>query len=144
MKVVILMENSTCRDTVACAHGLSMYIETDKHKILFDMGPDAQFIDNAKELGVDLTQVDIAFLSHAHNDHCGGLEAFLKLNDRAKVYMQKAVWGQYYVVTPSKCAYIGMDAVLKNYEDRFVLCDGVQKLDEELTVFSAVPARMSS
>lgn len=39
MKVVILMENSTCRDTVACAHGLSMYIETDKHKILFDMGP---------------------------------------------------------------------------------------------------------
>ena len=115
MKVVILMENSTCRDTVACAHGLSMYIETDKHKILFDMGPDAQFIDNAKALGVDLTQVDIAFLSHAHNDHCGGLEAFLKLNDRAKVYMQKAVWGQYYVVTPSKCAYIGMDAVLKNY-----------------------------
>ena len=64
MKVVILMENSTCRDTVACAHGLSMYIETDKHKILFDMGPDAQFIDNAKALGVDLTQVDIAFLSH--------------------------------------------------------------------------------
>ena len=56
MKVVILMENSTCRDTVACAHGLSMYIETDKHKILFDMGPDAQFIDNAKALGVDLTQ----------------------------------------------------------------------------------------
>ena len=141
MKVVILMENSTCRDTVACAHGLSMYIETDMHKILFDMGPDAQFIDNAKALGVDLTQVDIAFLSHAHNDHCGGLEAFLKLNDRAKVYMQKAVWGQYYVVTPSKCAYIGMDAVLKNYEDRFVLCDGVQKLDEELTVFSAVPGR---
>ena len=141
MKVVILMENSTCRDAVACAHGLSMYIETDKHKILFDMGPDAQFIDNAKALGVDLTQVDIAFLSHAHNDHCGGLEAFLKLNDRAKVYMQKAVWGQYYVVTPSKCAYIGMDAVLKNYEDRFVLCDGVQKLDEELTVFSAVPGR---
>ena len=49
MKVVILMENSTCRDTVACAHGLSMYIETDKHKILFDMGPDAQFIDNASK-----------------------------------------------------------------------------------------------
>ena len=98
-------------------------------------------INLAKALGIDLAQVDIAFLSHAHNDHCGGLEAFLKLNDRAKVYMQKAVWGQYYVVTPSKCAYIGMDAVLKNYEDRFVLCDGVQKLDEELTVFSAVPGR---
>ena len=141
MKVVILMENSTCRADIACAHGLSMYIETDRHRILFDMGPDAQFIDNAKALGVDLTQVDIAFLSHAHNDHCGGLEAFLKCNDRAKVYMQKAVWGQYYVVTPQKCAYIGMDAALKNYEDRFVLCGGEQKLDDELTVFSAVTGR---
>ena len=118
-----------------------MYIETDRHKILFDMGPDAQFIDNAKTLGVDLSQVDIAFLSHAHNDHCGGLEAFLKCNDRAKVYMQKAVWGQYYVVTPQKCAYIGMDAALRNYEDRFVLCGGEQKLDDELTVFSAVTGR---
>ena len=141
MKVVILMENSSCKEGIACAHGLSMYIETAQHKILFDMGPDAQFIDNAAALGVDLTQVDIAFLSHAHNDHCGGLEAFLKLNDHAKVYMQKAVWGQYYVVTPSKCAYIGMDAVLKAYEERFVLCEGVQKLDDELTVFSAVPGR---
>ena len=102
MKVVILMENSSCKEGIACAHGLSMYIETAQHKILFDMGPDAQFIDNAAALGVDLTKVDIAFLSHAHNDHCGGLEAFLKLNDHAKVYMQKAVWGQYYVVTPSK------------------------------------------
>ena len=55
--------------------------------------------------------------------------------------MQKAVWGRYYVVTPSKCAYIGMDAVLKAYEERFVLCEGVQKLDDELTVFSAVPGR---
>ena len=50
MKVVILMENNTCKANIACAHGLSMYIETDKHKILFDMGPDAQFINNAKEL----------------------------------------------------------------------------------------------
>ena len=86
MKVVILMENSTCRDTVACAHGLSMYIETDKHKILFDMGPDAQFIDNAKALGVDLTQVDIAFLSHAHNDHCGGLDAAVESFDVDTVF----------------------------------------------------------
>lgn len=61
MKVVILMENSSCKENIACAHGLSMYIETAQHKILFDMGPDAQFIDNAAALGVDLTKVDIAF-----------------------------------------------------------------------------------
>jgi 7,8-dihydropterin-6-yl-methyl-4-(beta-D-ribofuranosyl)aminobenzene 5'-phosphate synthase len=141
MKVVILMENTACRADIACAHGLSMYIETDRHKLLFDMGPDARFIDNARTLGVDLTAVDTAFLSHAHNDHCGGLEAFLKLNEKAKVYMQKAVWGQYYVVTPQKREFIGMDAALKNYENRFVLCEGVQKIDDELTVFSAVPGR---
>ena len=141
MKAVILMENTACRADIACAHGLSMYIETDRHKLLFDMGPDARFIDNARALGVDLTQVDTAFLSHAHNDHCGGLEAFLKLNGKAKVYLQKGVWGQYYVVTPQKREFIGMDAALKNYEDRFVLCEGVETLDDELTVFSAVSDR---
>lgn len=93
MKITTLLENKTTCDALRCEHGLSLYIETAKHKILFDSGASDAFWENAKALGIDLAQVDIAFLSHAHNDHCGGLEAFLKLNDRAKVYMQKAVWG---------------------------------------------------
>ena len=138
MKITTLLENKTTCDALRCEHGLSLYIETAKHKILFDSGASDAFWENAKALGIDLAQVDIAFLSHAHNDHCGGLLTFLRGNRTAKVYLQKEAFGDYYVVTPTKCAFIGLDPALHEYADRFVMAEGVTKLDEELTLFSGI------
>lgn len=136
MKIVTLLENSRCSDALRCEHGLSLYIETEKHRILFDTGASDAFAENAQALGIDLAAVDIAFLSHAHNDHCGGLETFLKQNTRAKVYLQREAFGEYYVVTEEKCAFIGLDGALHAYDGRFVMAEGVTKIDEELTLFS--------
>ena len=138
MKITTLLENKTTCDALRCEHGLSLYIETAKHKILFDSGASDAFWENAKALGIDLAQVDIAFLSHAHNDHCGGLLTFLRGNRTAKVYLQKEAFGDYYVVTPTKCAFIGLDPALHEYADRFVMAEGVTKIDEELTLFSGI------
>lgn len=140
MKVVTLLENTTCGD-LRCEHGLSLYIETKKHKILFDSGASDAFFENAKALGVDLAAVDIAFLSHAHNDHCGGLAHFCELNKTAKVYMQKEAFGEYYVVTPARQAFIGLSDEVKSHKERFVFCDGFVTIDEELSVFSGVEAK---
>ena len=124
MKITVLLENGVCRDDVQCAHGLSMHVATEKHRILFDMGPNALFLENAATLGVDLAAVDGAFLSHSHNDHCGGLELFCKRNERAAVYLQAEAWGDYYVVTPQTREFIGIDRALRKYGDRFRLTDG--------------------
>lgn len=137
MKITILLENTVCRDDLLCGHGLSIHIETGKHKVLFDMGPNAMFLENAEKLGVDLAAVDTAFLSHAHNDHCGGLELFCKRNEKAPVYLQKEVWGEYYVVTPDKIEYAGMDKALRRYDKRFRLTDGHTVIDDELQLFPA-------
>ena len=142
MKITTLLENTVCRDDFKCEHGLSLHIETDKHKLLFDMGPNAMFLENAEKLGIDLKTVDTAFLSHAHNDHCGGLELFCKRNTAAPVYLQKRAFGNYYVVTPSKREYIGLDSVLKKYAaERFRYGEGAVKIDDELTVFSDIKTR---
>ena len=138
MKITTLLENKTTSASLRCEHGLSLYIETEKHKILFDSGASGAFWENAKALSIDLTQVDIAFLSHAHNDHCGGLLTFLAGNRTAKVYLQKEAFGDYYVVTPEKCEFIGLDPKLHEYAGRFVMADGVTKIDEELTLFSGM------
>ena len=138
MKITTLLENKTTCDALRCEHGLSLYIKTEKHNILFDSGASDAFWENAKALGIDLAQVDIAFLSHAHNDHCGGLLTFLRGNRTAKVYLQKEAFGDYYVVTPTKCAFIGLDPKLHEYADRFVMAEGVTKIDKELTLFSGI------
>ena len=48
MKIVTLMENTACREGLACEHGLSLYIETGGHRILFDAGQTEAFADNAQ------------------------------------------------------------------------------------------------
>ena len=75
MKIVALIENTTrtCRPV---EHGLSLYIETDRHCLLFDTGQSPLLAENAAFFGVDLKKVDLCFLSHGHYDHGGGLAAF--------------------------------------------------------------------
>lgn len=43
MKVTVLVENTSACELEA-THGLSLYIETKKHKLLFDLGPDRQYL----------------------------------------------------------------------------------------------------
>ena len=62
MKLVTLMENTSCRSDLCGEHGLSLYLETGDHHILFDAGQSAAFADNAGKLGVDLKKVDFGVL----------------------------------------------------------------------------------
>jgi len=141
MKITTLLENNAARADLASAHGLSLYIETARHKILFDMGPDEKFWENAERLGIDLTQVDIAFLSHAHSDHAGGTAYFLQRNDKAKLYLQKEAFGEFFSLAGAEPRYIGVSEELKAFRERMVFCEGIVEIDEELSVFSGVEAK---
>lgn len=89
MKLIMLMENVTHHSKLHCEHGLSIYIEAQGHKILFDAGQTDAFIENAQLLGVDVSQVDLAILSHGHYDHSGGWKKFLEVNQKANIYINE-------------------------------------------------------
>ena len=110
MKIVTLMENTSCREDLCCEHGLSLYLETGEHRILFDAGQSAAFADNAEKLGVDLGKVDFAVLSHGHYDHSGGLGRFLKINETAPVYVSRWAFEPHYNVSGK---YLGVDLSLQ-------------------------------
>lgn len=141
IRVTTLLENTACRAGLCAAHGLSLYIETPGHKILFDMGPNADFMANAQALGVDLGAVDLAILSHGHYDHGGGLAAFCRVNDHAPVYIHKDAFRAYYALEEGReLRYIGLPRELEGFRDRFVLTEGETVIDQELTLFSEPPA----
>lgn len=47
MKITALVENKSSCDLTP-VHGLSLYIETERHKLLFDLGPDHTLLKNAE------------------------------------------------------------------------------------------------
>ena len=132
MKLVTLMENTACRDDLACEHGLSLYIETGKYRILFDFGQSAAFAENAKKLGIDLSRVDFAVLSHGHYDHGGGLEAFLESNRTASVYVSQNAFVPCYHGAEK---YIGLNPALKGHP-RLVFAENQQELAPGITLCS--------
>jgi len=139
MKLITLLENATCRTDLTVARGLSIYAETAKHKVLFDMGPDASFLNNARTLGVDLSAVDAAVLSHGHSDHGGGLEAFCRINSGAKIYLRPEALQPYYAVLPGKKPnFIGLETPPDFIQKRLSFTDSSLRLDDELFLFSDV------
>ena len=111
MKIYCLIENTKSSDNFECEHGLSFFIDTGTHKILFDMGASDKYIENTKRLGIDLSQVDFAIISHGHYDHGGGIKAFLEINKKAKIYMSKHAFEPHYNANGK---YIGLDTSIKD------------------------------
>ena len=136
MKIVTLMENTACREDLCFEHGLSLYIGTETHKILFDAGQSAAFAENAEKLGIDLRNVDFAVLSHGHYDHSGGLGKFLEINGTATVYVSCHAFEPHF----SANGYIGMDPRLRE-SDRFVFVSEETELAPGITLrqLSALP-----
>ncbi len=119
MKITVLTENTTGNENLTAEHGLSLFIETEKHKILFDMGQTDAFYNNAEKLGADLSKADFAVLSHGHYDHGGGIAKFLEINKTAKIFVSRLAFGEHYNASEK---YIGLDKRLAD-EKRLIFVD---------------------
>ncbi|HHU83897.1 MAG TPA: MBL fold metallo-hydrolase [Clostridiales bacterium] len=138
MTVTVLSENTTSSEKFKSEHGLSLFIETESHKILFDTGASGLFAENAEKMGIDLSSVDIAIISHGHYDHGGGLKTFLNINNKAKIYIHKQAFEPHYSTREGGTkAYIGLDKSLLPNE-RFVFCGDRFVIDDKLELFSDV------
>ncbi len=75
--------------------GFSCVTKYNGKTILFDAGSHADiFKQNTTRLGIDLSQVDIAIISHGHFDHLNGLDYLLQVNPKVKIYFPYDIfWG---------------------------------------------------
>lgn len=87
MKLTVLCDNNSRIDAYYLAEpGVSYYIECDGKKILFDTGYSDVYLRNAQALGIDLSKLDAAAISHGHIDHTGGLPYLPEGDNKLPLY----------------------------------------------------------
>ena len=140
MKITVLIENTKGElENLINEHGLSLYIEKGNKRILFDTGKTDNFIINAQKLGINLKDIDAVVLSHGHTDHGGGLLSFLKINDRAKVYMKRKVFGDYYSGNILFKKSIGINKeVFEKYSSRIEYVDNFTEIMEDIFIITDI------
>lgn len=96
-RITTLMENQALTDCLTQEHGLSLLVEGENCRILYDTGASPMFLKNAAELGEVLEPLDALVLSHGHYDHTGGVAALLTGRSRpASVYLGRNFFGPRY------------------------------------------------
>ena len=103
IQITTLSENTASDEGLIAEWGLSILVEADDHKILFDTGLSFSAAYNAPTLGVDLSQIDKIVFSHGHSDHTGGLLHILKMvKGDVEVIAHPDIWAAKYSRYPGE------------------------------------------
>jgi 7,8-dihydropterin-6-yl-methyl-4-(beta-D-ribofuranosyl)aminobenzene 5'-phosphate synthase len=79
IRLTILYDNTAAVNACKAGWGFACLVQGTEKTILFDTGADGPtLLANAQTMGVDLSGVEIAVISHDHGDHTGGLTALPK------------------------------------------------------------------
>lgn len=131
MKITSLIDDLNLSNEFHKEHGLSLYIQTSCHNILFDSGQSDLFLKNASKKNIDLSKVDFAILSHGHYDHGGGLKYFLSVNRSAPVYMHKNCFTPHF----NGDKYIGLDQTVKD-SNRIIFIDNNFSISNDINILT--------
>lgn len=105
-------------------HGLSMSFEVkngdENHLYLLDAGSLTQaIIENSKQLGINLNDVEKLVLSHGHFDHFGGLTAVIpEMKEGSEIYLNPLCFQQTQLVltkTGEELPAEGLATTIKKY-----------------------------
>ena len=133
--IKILIENTKSEGSrLTAEHGLSFFVTTPQTKFIFDCGHTGAAVDNAKLLGVDLSQIKIVALSHSHYDHAGGFPKLLTVAPIEKVFTGENFWTEKFSADDAGgfkyrgCGFDEKFLAAHNVEQK--ICRDVTALDE--------------
>lgn len=144
MKIKVVMENSVINPINTCGeHGLSLLIEKNGRRFLFDTGQSHRIIDNIIAMNIDLRSLDGIIISHGHYDHTGGLKAVVEASGGIDIYSHLEIFISRYGKKPFN-RYIGMPFRREDLESigaRFIPVVEPLEITENLWISGEVPRR---
>lgn len=133
MQITILSDNRPGRQELKTEHGLSILIKTDDKCILCDTGASSLYAENALAMGIDLSAVDCCFISHAHNDHTGGLRHFLEHSGNPVFISSEAFAARCFSSRRGERRDISADHTLaEKYPERFTYIKESREIAEDI------------
>jgi len=146
LKITILAENQPLEGTpLAGEHGLSLLVEQQGRKILFDTGASSLFLRNAQSLGLGaaLADLDAVVLSHGHYDHGNGLVPFRAHNATTLLYMHSGALTCRYSTTGQAPHSIALSAAvatdIREHPDRVRFVDEPVAISDTISLTGTVP-----
>lgn len=125
--------------------GLCLVVNYDGKKILVDAGASNLFMNNMKELGENIEDIDFATLSHAHYDHANGFPAFFDSNSKATLYLRETTAADCYGRKFIFKKYIGIPRnLMTDYADRIETVGGVYEMTKGLFLIPHTSANLDA
>jgi len=90
LRITIVSDNNASAPGLVGEHGLSMLVEADGKRILFDTGQGKVLRKNVEAVGCRLDHLDAVVLSHGHYDHTGGLAEVLACDGEPQIFLHPA------------------------------------------------------
>jgi 7,8-dihydropterin-6-yl-methyl-4-(beta-D-ribofuranosyl)aminobenzene 5'-phosphate synthase len=88
IQMTIVYDNNSFDKKLEKDWGFSCFIKGLEKSILFDAGKNGRILlSNMEKLGIHPEEIELVFLSHAHKDHTGGLDALLTQNSKIEVWL---------------------------------------------------------
>lgn len=88
MKIVCLIENTAIDENLFSEDGFSLFVELGGKNYLIDTGLTGKAVDNARRMRLPIDDISAVFLTHNHLAHTGGIDAVMKLNPDAQIYLR--------------------------------------------------------
>lgn len=88
MKIVSIMENTAVDENLFTEDGFSLFVEYNGKNYLIDTGLSGKAVDNARRMRLPIDDISAVFLTHNHTAHTGGIDAIMKLNPDAEIYIR--------------------------------------------------------
>lgn len=131
MKIVCLIENTAVDEKLFYENGISLFVEYGGKNYLIDTGLTGKAVDNAKRMRLPIDCIDAVVLTHNHNAHIGGIDAIMRLNPEAKIYLRAGARSEVFRKNGLFKSPAGAGkAFFKKYADNLVLFNSFSEVAE--------------
>ncbi|MCI4453346.1 MAG: MBL fold metallo-hydrolase [Thermodesulfobacterium sp.] len=99
--LTVLFDNYPAEEGFETGWGYSCFIKKDEEGILFDTGADGQkLIKNIQKAEIKSDLISKIVISHAHEDHSGGLKEAAELNSQIEIYVGDSFYNEVKALLP--------------------------------------------